>query len=241
MFVKEMPSAAPDAHVEVIEVTQRGARRRRRRLVTWAIFGVVGLALGAVWAAGVVTQDAELGTPTNSSPFLVTPGAAADPRFGDAVTVETDLPLTIGSSGSKGTIATDAQLFTVDLSGADPAKTNPTGNFTGTYFATIEVSNDVSNTGWSQLSIEFSAAVGACSGTPGTPALDTAPIKATINVETADSKVDLTGLSGGTVYCIGVYGLGTASDAGGSFIRKTSGSANPTAPQFAIFMNQSGL
>jgi hypothetical protein len=239
MLVKETPTTFRGEHAVAVEVSQRVERRRRRRIVTWAIFGVVGLGLGAVWAAGVVTTDAEIGTPTNSAPFLVTPGAAADPRFESAVTVETDLPLVIGASGSKGTIATDAQLFTVDLSGLDPAKTNPTGNFTGTYFATVEVSNDVSNTGWSQLSLEFSAAVGACSGTAGTPALDTAPIKATINVETADSKVDLTGLSGGTVYCIGVYGLGTASDSAGTFIRKTSGSANPTAPTFAIFMNQS--
>jgi hypothetical protein len=236
MLVKETPVALRDDYAEV---AQRAMRRRRRRIVTWSLFGLVGLALGAVWAAGVVTTNSTVGGATASPPLLVTPGAAGlDSRFAGVLTPESTLPLNITFSGKKGVVATDAQMFEVDLTLDDPS-TPAADEFSGTYFVTVELTNDVSGTGWGQLDLEFSAAVGACGGVDDDPNMATAPIKSVLHVETSDSTVDLAGLSGGETYCIGVNGLGDASDADGTFIRKTTGGSTPTQPTFAAYMAQS--
>ena len=235
----ERTDAASTPRVDYASVVaSKTSRRRKRRTITWAIFGVIGLGLGAVWAAGVVTSESNAGVPGDASPLLATPGGGSSPRFQSVLTAG-QTELTIGASGKTGVISADARLFQIDLDQDDPA-TAAVDTFSGTYFATIELTNDVSNSGWATLNLEFTANEGACATGP----LDINPgavgaINSVLHVETSDSTVDLTGLQGGTTYCVGIHGLGNANDIDGTYIRKTTGGANPTMPTFAAFMAQS--
>lgn len=239
MQVDERDRTRDRAYLETIVAPPR---RSRRGAIAWALFGVVGLALGAVWAAGIASTGSTVGATNDASPALVAPGAAVDPRFEGVIEQPSPdaLPLTITFQAKKGQINTDAQLFHVDLTGDDPL-TAAVDVFSGTYFVTVEVPSALAliATGWEQLNLELSAAVGDCTGVDGDPNLAAAPISTVLTIDNSDPGATLTGLTGGNEYCIGIEGLGEASDAGGSFIRKTATGAAPTNPTFVAFISQS--
>src|SRR5688572_10198455 len=70
-YVKVHPVAPMGEYVQV-----KTARRKRRRTVTWAIFGLIGLAMGAVWAAGFATSTGTTDNASNTSTATVIPNTA---------------------------------------------------------------------------------------------------------------------------------------------------------------------
>jgi len=233
----------------------------RRRVTLWALFGTVGLIMGAAYATGFASTnntatDANAGEATQ---LLGKPAAANPSQYASTITATTPLALTF--DGNYGTIATPTVLFTIDLTGNDPY-----GNaFVGTYYSDIVLSN------WAALGLDGSLGAGAeawdtidlkfigVDCTTGFTNFQTAGTNpptngsAQMHVDRVDAHVTFTGLAHGNKYC---FGLDTASAtteaavlqaASGGTVNGTVlfrpnaavGATLPTAPQFAATVNRS--
>jgi hypothetical protein len=236
MDLKDLPTldtrtAAPaSAAVDPEYVAVRIASRRRKRTRMWMAFGALSALIGATWAAGIVTSTSTQGTVSNPSPILVNPAAAGNSRFSGAIAAGPN-PLAIGSEGKWGVISADAQVFQINLGANDPTTGAP---FAGTYYASVQLLNTLAEP-YERLDLQWAVDEGACSGTTD---FVTAGIKGMMYVETTDAEVDLSPLTGGTTYCIGIHGLGVADDPAGTYIRKVSVASTPTLPQFGVSLNQ---
>src|ERR1700686_4089123 len=119
------------------EITGRKPATSRRRLTLWALFGTVGLIMGAAYATGFASTnntatDANAGAATQ---LLGGPATANPSQY--ASTVATPQALALTFDGNYATIAAPRVIFTVDLSGQDPYAVN----FAGTYYADVVLSN----------------------------------------------------------------------------------------------------
>jgi hypothetical protein len=201
--------------------------RRRRRTMAWALFGLIGLLMGVIWAVGFATSTAVIdGTiEENAAKVFGTPPGAAPTSEYDGL-IAADTPLTIGFKGTWGKIPSDTPMFNVDL----------TGQSAGTFFTTVYLTNNP--TGWSALQIEFRQVNLACSATT---ASDWASPDATsvMVVETEDAYATFNSLAPGGDYCIGVQATPKADDPNGTFMRRPSAATNPVAPEFAATLNRS--
>ena len=224
------------------ETTGRKPGISRRRLTFWAMFGTVGLIMGAAYATGFVatsntTTQTATGTATLGSPSLASPNL-----YGGLVSAPN--PLAIGFDGYYGTVP-ETDMFVVDLTTADAQGHVPLAG--ETYYADVVVANWTALTAWDTIDLNFKV-MDCTASTPGSFA--TASANHVLNLDRVDAHVTFSGLAGAKKYCIGVdlanatteaLALSTAS--GGNvpdtvLFRSTTASA-PTAPQFAVTLNRS--
>jgi hypothetical protein len=235
--------------------TTKAVGHRRRNLI-WALFGVVGLIMGAAYATGFASTsntiaDANAGEATQ---LLGKPAAANPSQYANMVSSSAAPagPLAIGFDGNYGTIASPTIMFVVDLT-----KNDPYGNaLAGTYYSDIVLTNwaalglDVGGSGppkWDTLEFKFEQV------TCTTPNWTTPVGSAQMHVDRVDAHVTFTGLAAGAKYC---FGLNTATAtteaaalqaaAGGTIadtvmFRPNSDptAVTPPAPQFAATVSRS--
>jgi hypothetical protein len=245
------------------ETNGRKPRLSKRRLTLWAMFGTVGLIMGAAYATGFVstantTSDVNAGEATQ---LLGKPAAANPSQYAGTVARQDDLALTF--DGNYGTIAAPRVLFTVDLGVLDPY-----GNaLTGTYYTDVVLSNwaalglEPGNgpAQWDTISLKWWAVdcTGAALGgftnfqTPGTD--PPANASAQMTVDRDDAHVTFTGLTAGRKYCIGldtasavteaaVLQAATGGTVDGTVLFRPNANptaADPTVPQFALTVARS--
>jgi hypothetical protein len=245
------------------ETNGRKPRLSKRRLTLWALFGTVGLIMGAACATGFAsTTNSASDVNTGEATQLLSKPAADNPSQYEG-TVATPQALALTFDGNYGTIAAPRVLFTVDLGVNDPYG-KP---LTGTYYADVVLSN------WAALglapgggppqwdTIELKWWAVDCTGaaltgfttfqTPGTdPPADASD---QMHVDRDDAHVAFTGLTAGRKYCIG---LDTASAATEAAVLQAAAGGNvdgtvlfrpnanptavvPTAPNFAVTVARS--
>jgi hypothetical protein len=203
----------------------RDGRRSRRRLLTWLIFGLVGVMMGVTWAAGIASSSTTVdaaGASDAARVFATSSGAAPASEY--AGLVSEDTPLTIGFTGNWGRIDADTGIFDLDLDGQ-----------TGTFFVEVIVTNNP--TGWAALQLEFLQVNKACADAG---AADWAAPDATsvMVIETEDAFASFDSLVGGTDVCIGIQATSKANDRNGTFIRRPK-DGSPTGPDFVAVLNRS--
>lgn len=217
--------AGPESSAIDAEAGTRRLRRRRAR--TWLAFGLVGLMMGVVWAVGIATSTATVdaaGATAAAQVFNTAPPAAAASQY--ATLVAESNAVVIDFSGTWGLIAADADMFDVTLS----------GEAAGTYFLAVFLNNDA--TGWAALQLEFAQVNKTCATTvPGDWASPAAT--SVMVIETADAWAVFPSLAFGNDYCIGIAAATPkANDTAGTYIRRPSPSADPTAPVFVALLGR---
>ena len=128
--------------------------RSRRRFAAWLAFGIIGLALGAVWATGFIGFTAGNGATAESPAMLKgTPVDATSALAG--VTTKVD-DLTFDWLGRWGSIPADKVLVKVDLSGSQ---------FAGkTYNVAVLLTNTSDLTDYASLQLDFENVAKASGG-----------------------------------------------------------------------------
>jgi hypothetical protein len=222
------PQITTDELASIAMDAETGTRRRRRRRArTWLAFGLVGLMMGVVWAVGIATSTATVdtaGATAAAQVFATAPPAASASQY--AALVAESNAVTIGFAGTWGKIDADADMFDVTLS----------GETAGTYFVAVFLNNDA--TGWAALQLEFAQVNKTCATT--VPADWASPAATSVMViETADAWAVFPSLAFGTDYCIGIAAATPkANDTAGTYIRRPSPSADPTAPVFVAMLGR---
>ena len=196
-------------------------RRRGNRLAAWLVFGLLGLMMGVVWAAGFASSSATVNTAADADPVFGTASSAAPSSEYSGLVAE-NTALTIDLDGNWGRIAADTPMFDVDLTGV-----------TGTFFIDVVLANTPD--GWSALQLEFVQFNSTCGAVADWSAPDATSVMV---VETVDSYATFSGLPGGGSACIGIEATAKANDQSGTFIRSAPG-ATPTAPEFVAILNRS--
>jgi len=232
----------------------------RRKTTLWALFGTVGLIMGAAYATGFVSTgngatDAAGGAATQ---LIGKPAVSNTSLYAGRVAATT--PLAITFDGNYGVIAADTNLFTVDLTGNDPYGVAYSSS--NHYFADILLTN------WSALgmapggtpewdTLDFKIQEVDCGSTAWTPGSSTwagytspAPTTAMMVVDRVDAHVTFSGLPGGTKYCFGLapasaltestalLGASSGSVADTVMIRPDSSAVPATAPNFTLTLNR---
>lgn len=195
---------------------------RRRGLAAWLAFGAAGLATGAVWATGFASIGGATGN--NDPSPIVAPSAPAAHNPSLAGVVTAGSPLTVDWNGRWGSIASDTNFFTVDLS-SEPN--------TQTYNVAFLLTNatDISAHGWSSLQLKVEE-VDAGSGPCDPSAFDGTKNPQVMAFDSQDAGVYWNGLAGGDVYCLGVN-ASDGEDTSGTFLRRDSDTTAPTVyPSF---------
>ncbi len=198
-----------------IETPTPPRSRSRRRLAAWLAFGVIGLALGAVWATGFASFTGAPGTAVESP--AMTKGVP-DPDLnllnGKAVAVD---PITFDFQGRWGSIAANTVTAKVDLSSF------PVGQH---YNVAVLLANTSDFTDWASMHLKFENVYKAAATASCDPADFTGSAHAEVlNFDNEDAGVYWNALPGNAVYCIGVSAA-TGDDLAGTFLR----AANDTAP-----------
>jgi len=203
-------------------------RRRRSRARTWLAFGLVGLMMGAVWAVGIATSTATVdaaGATVAAQVFNTAPPVASASQYAGLVAESN--AVVIDFAGTWGLIAADADMFDVTLTAE-----------TGTYFVAVFLNNDA--TGWAALQLEFAQVNKTCLA--ALPADWATPAATSVMViETADAWAVFPALASGVGkdYCIGIAAATPkANDTAGTYIRRPSGSADPTPPVFIALLGR---
>jgi hypothetical protein len=232
-------------------------RPSRRRWVLWAVFGTVGVIMGAAYATGFTSTnngatDANAGEATQ---LFGKPATANPSQYANMVS--TTNPLAITFDGNYGTLAASTVMFTVDLT-----KNDPYGNaLVGTYYTDVILSNwstlgmTGANPAWDTLDLKFLAVECDSGWTAWTPAGANGPANASaqLHVDRDDAHVTFTGMAAGHKYCIGMDTASAVTEAaalqaasGGTidgtvmFRPNAAPTATlPTAPQFAATVNRS--
>jgi hypothetical protein len=183
--------------------------------------------MGAVWAVGIATSTATVDAAgaTDAAQILgVAPASTGTSQY--AALVSEDTPLTIGFTGKWGKVTSDTPMFDVDLSGES-----------GTFFIEVNLNNNPA--GWSALQLEFRQVNKACAdavtGDWAAPAATSVMV-----VETEDAAAVFPALAAGADYCIGIEDIAPkANDTAGTYIRRPSAVASPTAPVFTAVLGRS--
>jgi hypothetical protein len=250
----------PEEDTIMDETTGRKPATSRRRLTLWALFGTVGLIMGAAYATGFASTN-NTTTETNAgsaTQLLGTPAVVNPSQYAAMVAATT--PLAVTFDGNYGVIAAATNMFTIDLTHTDPY-----GHaLVGTYYADVVLSNwsalglDVGGTGpaqWDTLEFKFKGV--QCDGVfsafapPGAngPTNPTAQM----HVDRVDAHVTFTGLAAGHKFCFGLDPANATTEAaalqaasGGSIADTVMFRPNaaptatlPAAPQFAVTLNRS--
>lgn len=194
------------------------ARRRRRRLVAWLTFGVLGIAMGAVWATGFASIGGATGTHTASPIVAPTSPVTHSPDLAGLVTAGS--PLTVDWQDRWGSVAA-TNFFTVDLSG------QPVGQ---TYNIAFLLTNTTTPTGWASLQLKLEnrdIATGPCVASD----FDGTNRPKVMAFDHNDAGVYWNGLPGNAVYCIGVA-IADGQDMTGTFLRAAQDAAPSVYPAF---------
>jgi len=225
------------------ETTGRKPGISRRRLTFWALFGTVGLVMGAAYATGFIssqntttqtaTGTATLGTPSGANPDLYG-GLVSAPHL-----------LAIGFNGYYGTVP-QTDMFQLDLTVPDGQNHTPLAG--ETYYADVVLDNWTALTaGWDTVDVNF--VITDCTG--GFTDFSVPITNHVMNVDREDAHVTFSGLAGAKTYCIGVNAATPTTEAaalaadtaggtvGDTVLFRTSTASAPTAPQFAVTLNRS--
>jgi len=231
------------------DATGRKPAISRRRLTFWALFGTVGLIMGAAYATG----------------FASTTNTAADTNHGDATpllgvaapnsaaqyagTITAPNPLAVAFDGYYGTIAAPTDMFEVDLTGNDPQGQA----LTGTFYVDLVLNNwhalglDATGTGqWDIVELgwqEHQCDAGFANNWTGATAQQ-------MHVERVDAHVTFAALAAGHKYCFGldtatstteaaVLAAASGGNVTGTVLFRSSLASSPTAPQFTATVNRS--
>jgi hypothetical protein len=166
------------------ETIGRKPRGSRRRLTLWALFGTVGLIMGAAYATGFAASGGSSTDTVNAGEATQVFGkpAAENPSQYAAMVSAGGLALTF--DGNYATIAAPSVLFELDLSHADPYGVN----LAGTYYADVLLTNftALGMTGtpaWDFMDLRFIAI--DCTG--NVPVLAAAPAATTIDWTAANA------------------------------------------------------
>lgn len=201
------------------------ARSRRRRLVAWLAFGVLGVAMGAVWATGFASIGGTTGT-NGGSPMIApsTPSSHTADLAGAATAGD---PLTVNWAGRWGSTAATT-FFTVDLTGK-PA--------TQTYNIAFLLTNDISGGDWTSLQLlveNKDILTGPCVAS----AFDGTNRPQVMAFDSLDAGVYWNGVAGGSVYCIGIA-ASDGTDTAGTFLRRASDTTGPSVyPTFVTTVDR---
>lgn len=206
-------------------VPGRSARRTRRRLAAWLTFGVVGIAMGAVWATGFASIGGATGA-NGGSPML-TPSSPGAHTADLAGTATAGSPLTVDWAGRWGSTGA-TNFFTVDLSGEPISRT---------YNVAFLLTNDISTAGWTSLQLlveNKDIASGPCVAS----AFDGTNRPQLMAFDSLDAGVYWNGLAGGSVYCIGIA-ASDGNDTSGTFLRRASDTTGPSVyPTFVATVDR---
>jgi hypothetical protein len=226
----------------------RKPRPARRRWVLWAVFGTVGLIMGAAYATGFATTSNTSSDPNTgaATPLFGQPAAAGANLYANTVAPTT--PLAVAFDGNYGTIAAPTVLFTVDLTGNDTL-----GHaLAGTFYTDVLLTNwhalnlDTGTPAWDTLDLKFY--VETCDS--AFVDWSTATAHQQMHVDSVDAHVTFTGLAAGHKYCIGLdtatsvteaAALGAASGGAvdGTVMFRPVVTTVPTPPQFTAAVNRS--
>ncbi len=227
------------------EMTAGKPRGSRRRLTFWAMFGTVGLIMGAAYATGFAsTTNTDATNTTTGTPTLGSPSGANPNLYGGLVTPHA---LSYTFDGYYGTfVKTD--MFTVDLTVPDGQGHTPLAG--ETYYVDVVIAN------WTQLqpdwdTVDMNFKIMDCTASsPATYA--SASATQMLNVDRVDAHVTFSGLAGAKKYCIGLDTATSATEeaalaAAGStgavadtvLFRVSTASAPANVPQFAATLNRS--
>ena len=229
-----------------MDAIKGGPRRHTRRTVLWALFGTVGLLLGAAWATGFATSQSTTNTasdPSATDVFGVGATAPATPsQYAGKIAKITDLA--VGFDGLWGTVPADTTLFKVDLTGNDSNGEAMAGKFyTDVYMTNFTSANPWSAQQYKFLEIDCSAAdpVAADYDTaqalaPTTVAGDHQP--KVMNVTSVDAHVSFQDLDAGSKYCFAIHSTPQANDTAGTFLTRPDTASNPQAPLFTGIVNR---
>jgi hypothetical protein len=201
--------------------------RSRRRLAAWLAFGIIGLALGAVWATGFIGFTAANGT-TAESPAMAkgTPADATSALAGVATKVN---DLTFDWSGRWGSIPADKILVKVDLSGSQ---------FAGkTYNVALLLTNTSDLTEYATLQLNFENAYKASAGTCAAADYDGTQHNKVMNIDDEDAGVYWNALPGDAVYCLGIA-QAPGDDLAGTFIRSAQDAFPTNFPAFVTTVDR---
>jgi hypothetical protein len=201
--------------------------RSRRRLAAWLAFGVIGLALGAVWATGFIGFTAANGA-TVESPAMTK--GAPDPASSALSTVASKVnDITFDWAGRWGSIPADKILVKVDLTGAQ---------YNGkTYNVAVLLTNTSDLTEYASLQLNLENVQKAASGTCAAADYDGTKDNKVMNIDNEDAGVYWNGLDGDHVYCIGIA-QAPGDDIAATFIRSAQ-DAYPTAfPAFVTTVDR---
>ena len=182
--------------------------------------------MGVVWAVGIATSTATIGsTAPAAQVFASSPPTALVSQY--AALVAEDTALTIDFSGTWGAIAADTGMFDVTLTAQ-----------TGTYFVAVYLNNDA--IGWAALQLEFLIVNKTCLA--AAPADWASPADSSVMVvETADAWAVFPSLASGVGadYCIGIAAAPPkANDTAGTYVRRPNPSTTPTAPVFVALLGR---
>jgi hypothetical protein len=208
---------------------QRDDGRKRRRLLIWGAFGVLGLVLASVYAFGAATSTTQTDTANVEDAFVAGAAGASTPsEYAGAIT--TPEPLSVGFNGRWGYITNDTSMFAVDLT-QWPA--------TETFYVSVYLSNNP--TGWSGLQFKLAnrtaTAAAPCNTTNDFSGAGSTTV---MNITSQDAEATFSGLAGGSVYCLGVAdATPQANDTNGTFLRRPTGTAVPVMPNFIASVNRS--
>lgn len=203
--------------------------RRRRRLVIWGAFAVLGLILASVYAFGAATSTTQTDTANVEDAFVAGAAGASTPsEYANAIT--TPEPLSVGFNGRWGFVANDTSMFKVDLT-QWPA--------TETFYVSIYLSNNP--TGWSGLQLKVANLTATAAAPCNTTNDFTGATSTTLmNITSQDAEATFSGLAGGAVYCLGVAdATPQANDTTGTFLRRPTGTSSPVMPNFIAAVNRS--
>jgi len=207
--------------------TASTASRSRRRLAAWLAFGIIGLALGAVWASGFIGFTAANGA-TAESPAM-TKGTPVDATT-DLASVATKVnDLTFDWSGRWGSIPADKILVKVDLSGSQ---------FAGkTYNVALLLTNTSDLTDYATLQLNFENAYKTSGGACAAADYDGTQHNKVMNIDNEDAGVYWNGLPGDAVYCLGIA-QAPGDDIAGTFIRSAQDAFPGAWPSFVTTVDR---
>jgi hypothetical protein len=188
-------------------------RRRPGWVLAWALAGIAALATGTAYATGFVAAPSSAVDTAHgaATPLFGSPPSGELPLYPGAVT---SYGLTIGFDGLWGQIAHDTRVFTVAVPTDDPrtdAPYPPGTTFSVNVFVTNQpevLSGGGGQTSWTTLQLQWSVA--SCPGgvfydeTSASPTFASPLDQAVMAVTAGTVHVALTGLSPGSVYCVGI-------------------------------------
>jgi hypothetical protein len=217
-------------------------RRTRRRLVALAALGVLGLALGTIWATGFADTGGTTGSDTGADPIFMNNGQNQD-NSGLNGLITSNGDLTFNFQGRNGSLSSFV-MYDVNLT------SQPVGNL---HYVSLYLTNTPN--GFSDLQIQMrisgdggngcqtSDLTGTATGNYRNFIFVTNDAQVTFQGLSNNAIPSVAGLPGGARYCVGVVNYtGSGGDITGTFIRRNSASTTfppGVYPTFVASVNRS--